>query len=75
MPGPGYTRSDICSIRAVASHVHCSRAARGALSAEGRPLAAGDWLTSLGHDVARIFGAGGAWLGDGHRGRRTGAGR
>jgi hypothetical protein len=75
MPGPGFTRSDICSIRAVASHVHCSRAARGALSAEGRPLAAGDWLASVGHDVARIFGAGGAWLGNGHRGRRTGAGR
>ena len=28
-----------------------------------------------GHDVACIFGAGGAWLGNGHRGRRTGAGR
>jgi len=75
MPGPGFTRSDICSIRAVASQVYCSRAARGALSAEGRPLAAGDWLTCVGHDVARIFGAGGAWLGNGHRGRRTGAGR
>ena len=75
MPGPGFTRSDICSIRAVASHVHCSRAARGALSAEGRPLAAGDWLTSLGHDVARIFGAGGAWPVNGHHSRSTGAGR
>jgi hypothetical protein len=75
VPGPGFTRSDICSIRAVAPHVHCSRAARGALSAEGRPLAADDWLTSVGHDASRIFGAGGARLGNGHRGRRTGAGR
>jgi hypothetical protein len=75
MPGLGFTRSNICSIRAVASHVHCSRAARGALSVEGRPLAADDWLTSLGHDVARIFGAGGARLGNGHRCRRTEAGR
>jgi hypothetical protein len=72
MPDPGFTRSDICSTRAVAPHVHCSRAARGVLSAEGRPLAAADWLTSVGHDVTRIFGARGAWLGNGHRSRRTG---
>jgi hypothetical protein len=75
MPDPVFARSDLCSIRAVASHVHGARAARGVLSAEGRPQAVSDWLTSLGHDVARIFGAGGAWLGNGHRGRRAGAGR
>jgi len=52
MPGPGFTRSDICSIRAVASHVHCTRAARGALGAEGRPLAAGEFLLQPDHDEA-----------------------
>jgi hypothetical protein len=75
MPYPGFTRSDICSMRAVASGAHCAGAARGVLSAGGRPLAADGRLTLMRHDVARIFGAGAAWLVNGHRGRRTEAGR
>ena len=75
MPDPGYTRSDTCSMRAVALHPHCAGTASDVPSADGRPPAAVDWLTSPGHDVARIFGAGDAQLANGHRGRRTGAGR
>ena len=43
MPDPCFTRSDACSMRAVALHGHCA---------------------------ARIRGAGGAWLVNGHRGWR-----
>jgi hypothetical protein len=75
MPDPCFTRSDTCSMRAVASHGHCAGAARGVLSADDRPLAADRGLTPMRHDVARIRGAGGAWLVNGHRGRRTGPGR
>jgi len=75
MPDPGFTRSDVCSMRAVASRAHRAGAPRGVLSADGRPLAADGGLASMRHDVARILGARGAWLVSGHRCRRTGAGR
>ena len=75
MSDPGFTRSDTCSIRAVASHARCAGAARDVPSADNRPPTAGGWLTSLGHGVARAVGAGGARLLNGRRGRRTGAGR
>ena len=75
MPDPGCTRSDTCSMRAVALHAHCARAASDVPSADGRPPAASGWLTSLGHDVARILDAGGAWPVNGHHSRPTGAGR
>jgi len=74
MPDPGFTRSDTCSMCA-GSHAHCAGAARNVPSADSRPPAADGWLTSLGHDVARILGAGGAWPVNGHHGRWTGAGR
>jgi len=39
VPNPGFTRSDICSIRAIASQGRIAGAARGVLSADGNPLA------------------------------------
>ena len=75
MPDPGYTRSDTCSMRAVASHAHCAGAASDVPSADGLPLAADGRLAAMGHEVARILGAGGAWPMNGYRGRRTRAGR
>ena len=42
MPDPGFTRSDLCSIRAASAQEEPTRAARGGLSADNR-IALGDW--------------------------------
>jgi hypothetical protein len=42
MSGPGFARSDICSIGAVTSHGRISGTARGVRSADGHPLAGDD---------------------------------
>ena len=49
MPDPDYTRSDTCSMRAVASHAHCAGAASDVPSADGHPPAA--------RRLARSYGA------------------
>ena len=40
MPDPGFTRPDLCSIRAAAGRAELAGAARGGLSADGHPQAA-----------------------------------
>ena len=42
MPDPGFTRPDLCSIRAVAGQAEPAEAARGGLSADGHPPAGDD---------------------------------
>jgi hypothetical protein len=42
VPDPGVTRPDLCSIRAAAGQAEPAGAARGGLSADGRPPAGGD---------------------------------
>jgi len=39
MPGPGITRSDLCSTRAAIGQAESARAVRSLLSADGYPLA------------------------------------
>jgi hypothetical protein len=87
----GFTRPDLCSIRAADEQAEFAGAVRGVLSADGYPLAGDDRhhlsphrdlmnmvLAGVLHAFGypvRQIGTGGAWLVAGHRGQRTGAGR
>ena len=42
MPDPGFTRPDLCSIRAAAGQAEHAEAARGGLSADSHPPAGDD---------------------------------
>ena len=55
MSGLGFTRSDICSIRAIASKGRLAGAARGVLSADGNPLADGDLHEPLASSIDRAI--------------------
>jgi len=88
MPGPGFTRPDLCSKRAAARQAEFADAARGPLSADGYPLAGDDPFAPMPHYAARTlveasarraFGypyqPAGARLVISRRGQRTEAGR
>ena len=53
MSGLGFTRSDTCSIRAIASQGRIAGAARGVLSADGNPLADDDQHEPLASSIDR----------------------
>ena len=55
MSDPGFTRPDLCSIRAAAEQAEFAGAARGLLSADGYPLAEDNPLAPLARDVARTL--------------------
>ena len=54
MSGPGFTRPDLCSIRAAAEQAEFAVAARSLLSADGYLLADDDPLAPLARDAVRI---------------------
>ena len=55
MSGLGFTRSDICSIRAIALQGRIAGAARGVLSADGNPLADDDRHEPLASSIDRAI--------------------
>jgi hypothetical protein len=55
VPNPGFTRSDICSIRAVASRGRTARAAGGVLSGGGNPPADDDRHEPLASSIDRTI--------------------
>jgi hypothetical protein len=62
MSDPGFTRPDLCSIRAIASRAESAGARHDVLSADGYPLADDDPLVLLADDVARTVVAAGSAL-------------
>jgi hypothetical protein len=75
MPYLGFTRPDLCSIRAADSHADYAGAARSLLSADSHPLAGDDSLAPPACRGDHPSGTGGAWLVTGHSGQQPGAGR
>ena len=55
MPDPGFTRPDLCSIRAAARQAEPAGAARGGLSADSRPLAGDDPPAPLASGIDRAI--------------------
>ena len=55
MPDPGFTRPDLCSKRAAAGQAEPAGAARGGLSADGRPLAGDDPPAPLASGIDRVI--------------------
>ena len=75
MPYLGFTRPDLCSIRAADSHADYAGAARSLLGADIHPLAGDDSLAPPACRGDRPSGTGGAWLVTGHSGQQPGAGQ
>ena len=55
MPGPGFTRPDLCSIRAAAGQAEPAEAARGGFSADGHPPGDDDPPVSLTSGIDRAI--------------------
>ena len=55
MPDPGFTRPDLCSIRAVAAQAEPAEAVRGGLSADGHPPAGDDPPAPLASGIDRAI--------------------
>ena len=55
MPDPGFTRPDLCSIRAAAGQAELAEAVRGGLSADGHPLAGDDPPAPLASGIDRAI--------------------
>jgi hypothetical protein len=55
MPDPGFTRPDLCSIRAAAGQAELAGAVRGGLSADGHPLGGDDPPAPLASGIDRAI--------------------